>query len=212
VKFASDWLTDAYSFPSRCRSKNQSPVQKFYHSMYSDSVERIFKFSNGSEPVLAMQLWNDWNTQVLRWEQSHANDADFDYMVVRSEDMLNPETKFEMLARPAAFVGSTMSVQELCNMSRTDAVDLGQSKSWGIYDDKLHLGTSSDTESGSEAKVHERYGKWKHALQDLPELSAELHDEGAQGLAVFGYEPRANALTLGSQTGIILRNEGLECR
>lgn len=98
-------------------SNNQSPVLKFYNSTYSDAQTRRQKYSrglNGTEPVLAMQLWNDWNTQALQWEQAHATDSDFDFMVMRSEDLINPERKFETMLRLADFVGSPMTKEEIC--------------------------------------------------------------------------------------------------
>lgn len=61
-----------------------------------------------------MQLWNDWNTQALEWEQAHERGDDFDYIVLRSEDLINPETKFETLVRIADFVGSPMTREEIC--------------------------------------------------------------------------------------------------
>jgi hypothetical protein len=37
--------------------------------------------------------------------------------------------------------------------------------------------------------VKDRYGKWKQRLEGNPELSARLHEEGKEALAIFGYEP-----------------------
>lgn len=44
-------------------------------------------------------------------------------------------------------------------------------------------------------KLEQRYGKWREMLKDKPELSAELHQEGADGLATFGYEPHQDRLS-----------------
>ena len=189
-----------FTWSISCRSRNQSPVHKFYHSMYTDAEERMKMYSNGYEAVLAMHLWNDWNKQSLQWEQEHAKDSDFEYMVVRSEDLLNPETKLETLARLAAFVGSPLTVTELCELSRTDVVDLGQSKSWGLGNETRSY---DNAQEGDVASVHARYGKWKEVLKNSPELSAKLHDEGTKGLKVFGYEPRMNILTLASESNVI---------
>ena len=38
--------------------------------------------------------------------------------------------------------------------------------------------------------VQERYGKWQVLLANKTNLSKHLHEEGAEGLRVFGYEPR----------------------
>ena len=74
-------------------STNKSPVQKFYQSMYADANERMNTYSNDSYPVLAMHLWNDWNTQAFEWQQAHAStDSDFDSLVMRSEDLVDPCT------------------------------------------------------------------------------------------------------------------------
>ena len=77
-----------------------------------------------------MHLWNDWNTQALEWEQAHAKEDDFDFIVVRSEDLVDPEKKFETLSKLADFVGSPMTRKDVCCLSRQEAVDLGQSVNW----------------------------------------------------------------------------------
>jgi hypothetical protein len=113
-----------------CNSTNQSPVKKFYNSTYPDASERRNKYSNGYESVLAMHLWNDWNTQALEWEKAHAKEEDFDFIVVRSEDLVDPEKKFETLSKLADFVGSPMTPKDVCCLSREEPVDLGQSVNW----------------------------------------------------------------------------------
>lgn len=269
-------------------STNKSPVQKFFSSMYTDAQERLDKYENTDlSPVLAMNLWNDWNTQVLEWEREHASDADFDYLVVRSEDLVDPSTKFETLARLAAFVGSPKTLEELCCMSREKEIDMGKSlvssevaagdyrkddrRSEGFWSNRgrvhphglgntrqgrlrrkvasdgevaerpqnpqrrynyrtfqhafysggllsddspeeeededavihhehhqhpytsygreRHRRLSQQEESSSDKSIHSRYGKWRQRLKDLPHVSAQLHQEGAKGLATFGYEP-----------------------
>jgi hypothetical protein len=37
------------------------------------------------ENVFVMQLWNDWNTEVREWAQTHADEKSFDCMVMRTE-------------------------------------------------------------------------------------------------------------------------------
>ena len=95
--------------------------------MYPDADARRAKHPNTSDPVLAMHLWNDWNTQLLEWEKAHASDEDFDFLVMGSEDLLDPEKKFESLVRMAEFVGSSVTMEKLCCMSRESVVDMGQS-------------------------------------------------------------------------------------
>jgi hypothetical protein len=117
-------------------SNNQSPVKKFYERAYASTFEeRVRKFRNVS-PVFGMQLWNDWNVNLYAWEQqqqSRIPTADnaassFDYLVVRTEDLLlTTQSKFETLLRLADFVGSSKTPEELCCMSRETAKDLGLS-------------------------------------------------------------------------------------
>ncbi len=107
-------------------STNKSPVIKFYESMYTDAKEQMKQYSNDSS-VLAMNLWNDWNTQALEWERAHSGDTDFDSLVMRSEDLVDPSKKFEVLARLAAFVGSPKTLEEICCISREEEIDMGQS-------------------------------------------------------------------------------------
>lgn len=92
-----------------------------------------------------MHLWNDWNTQALEWEQTHAKEADFDFIVMRSEDLVDPEKKFESLAQLAAFVGSPKTMKEVCCLSRKDAIDLGQSVNW--------TGAKANSHSAFERKL-----------------------------------------------------------
>lgn len=160
--------------------------------------------SNDERSVMAMSLWNDWNTQVLRWERMHANESDFDYIVVRSEDLLNPDTKLEMLVRLAQFVKSPLSIDGLSELSKLEAIDFGESISWSARSDEkpATVFKASNTNKGAEKvkKLHERYGKWKHMEKDNPALYAKLLEAGAAGLAAFGYAPRENYFTPGSDT------------
>jgi hypothetical protein len=42
---------------------------------------------------------------------------------------------------------------------------------------------------GSAEDVKKRYGKWSTVLEGIPAFSAVLHQQGARGLQLFGYEP-----------------------
>jgi hypothetical protein len=42
---------------------------------------------------------------------------------------------------------------------------------------------------GTAEDVKKRYGKWATALEGKPAFSAVLHQQGARGLQLFGYEP-----------------------
>jgi hypothetical protein len=106
-------------------SANQSPVIKFYNSTYPDHADRSLTWKGELEDVKAMQLWNDWNLQVNEW--GTRNPDQVDYLLMRTEDLLDPEKRFECLHKLAEFVGSTVSIDELCCRSEK-VVDFGESK------------------------------------------------------------------------------------
>jgi hypothetical protein len=115
-------------------SANQSPVKKFYNFYYKDYIERRRKLERPAgeeslENVFAMQLWNDWNTEVKEWAQTHADKHSFDYMVMRTEDLVDPEHKLDSLLRLATFVGLRPSPSEVCCISIKDEKDMGLSVS-----------------------------------------------------------------------------------
>ena len=105
-------------------SDNQSPVKKFYKTYYSAPETTDVENKTNDK---AMQLWNDWNLQVLQWAKEHSDGETFDYLTIRSEDLVNPQTRFETLVRLAHFVGSTKTVKDLCCMSQKAVKDLGKS-------------------------------------------------------------------------------------
>lgn len=113
-----------------CLSDNQSPVKKFYNDTYPDHKVRDAKLKKLTKPVAVkgMQLWNDWNTALYSWEKQHNNGVDFDFVVMRTEDLLDPVKKFESLLQLADFVGSPLSTKDLCCLSRKAIVDMGKSK------------------------------------------------------------------------------------
>ncbi|CAB9497326.1 expressed unknown protein [Seminavis robusta] len=133
-------------------SANQSPVKKFYNSYYKQPGDPLVNVSLAQNDtnmnVYAMQLWNDWNSQVLAYEKDNVG-KDFDFLVMRTEDLLNPETKFSSLQQLAHFVGSRNSLEELCCQSQQAVVDMGQStsnigggkrgKKYHPLDDKHHI-------------------------------------------------------------------------
>jgi hypothetical protein len=137
-------------------SDNQSPVIKFYDLTYPkqirDHESLRSKFSASflhPEKKLdrmyarAMQLWNDWNLVVHRWATDHSinnrtarsqsnDDAPVvDYLLVRSEDLLVPgsQARLDVLTAMAKFVGSSLTPEELCCLSRQDTKDHGKSHS-----------------------------------------------------------------------------------
>lgn len=185
-------------------SNNQSPVAKFYDLTYPKEIRNHesvqFKFSHPSlQPekpdnvyARAMQLWNDWNVVVHQWAMNHninnqavqrqETDAPVvDYLWMRSEDLLVPgsQKRLDALTALAKFVGSTMTSDELCCLSRQESKDHGKS---------VHLGEHNGKKDGEE-RVTKRYGKWHQALENKTELSDFFHTQGAEGLKVFGYHP-----------------------
>ena len=130
-------------------SLNQSPVLKFYNATYPvDYQARSAQFQGDLYPVRGMQLWNDWNTKVWDWAQhelqriqiqqakkAHNGSSttlstprtvpDFDYMVVRTEDLIH--RKFQVLQRLAEWTSSSRTLPELCCLSQYHVKDYGTS-------------------------------------------------------------------------------------
>lgn len=163
-------------------SDNQSPVIKFYDLTYPKQIRDHKSFrSKFSAPSLqpekkldqmyarAMQLWNDWNLVVHRWATNHSinnrtvhnqsnNETQIvDYLLVRSEDLLVPgsQDRLDALTAMAKFVGSSLTSEELCCLSRQDTKDHGKSHS------------TSDTAAKAKTKPLNRkelskdYDTWK---------------------------------------------------
>lgn len=108
-------------------STNQSPVKKFYDIYYEDSRDRRKLYDNDNlKEAMGVQLWNDWNMETLEWEQRHSDGDSFDYLVMRSEDLLD-QNKFDSLVQLADFVGSQNTIKELCCISKRELVDMGKS-------------------------------------------------------------------------------------
>ena len=115
-------------------SSNQSPVDKFFDTFYEDSVERRSQLENilpnkneSAKDVMAMQLWNDWNSQVFEWGQKHSDGESFDYLAMRTEDLLDPDKRLDALLQLADFVGSPKSEEEICCLSQRELEDMGAS-------------------------------------------------------------------------------------
>ena len=93
------------------------------------------QFAMHMKHVQAMQLWNDWNTQVHEWATRHgtsrgeqSKQGDVEYLWMRSEDLLPGSPKrLECLHALAEFVGSTLTPNQLCTLSLQEARDYGKS-------------------------------------------------------------------------------------
>ena len=170
-------------------SSNQSPVQKFFASMYDDFAEREAAYSGDLYPVRAMQLWNDWNVQAATWARTNPDKVE--YLLVRSEDLLDPQRKPMVLKRLAILLGSPLvnDDRRLCCLAKKGANDYGKSSLVGVKNNIMMNGIVSDNVKNHNDSVQSRYGKWRTTLQKSPTLSLELHKHGKEGLSQFGYEP-----------------------
>jgi hypothetical protein len=126
-------------------------VLKFYNTTYIDYQDRLQNYTGDLWNVRGMQLWNDWNLQVHEWA-THQPNAVLDYLAMRSEDLIgmgvggdDPEktktktapeddsysysysTRWHCLQTLAAFVGSTMSPQDVCCLAQREPQDFGAS-------------------------------------------------------------------------------------
>ncbi|GMI52254.1 hypothetical protein TeGR_g736, partial [Tetraparma gracilis] len=129
-------------------SGNKSPVNKFYRNSYADGEAQYQRWEGRLDKVRPMQLWSDWNADLLDWERRNADGETFDFLVLRLEDLLDPGTRCEQMARVADFVGSHKTKEEVCCLSRED---MGLQASLFIRSTSL--------------------GKWRDPLSRDPELS-----------------------------------------
>ena len=134
--------------------------------------------------VKSIQLWSDWNSDLLRWErrQSSRGGENFDFLVVRIEDLIDSKTRFQQIQRIADFVGSEASFAQLCCLAQAGLIDQG-------------------SHGSLRNNVKDRYGKWRDALDKDLMLSKELHDEGRVGLETFGYEPYSDWMDVKEEGG-----------
>jgi len=187
-------------------STNQSPVRKFYISHYGqDSVSRDVSEKIGTSDSnntdflapFAMQLWNDWNLQVLGYQKKHANDANFDYLIMHTEDLLNPETKFQSLQQLAHFVGSPKTLADLCCQSQQAVVDMGMSSPvMGNGGPKRHHRHQYD--NWFHRDDHSRQTKEQRYDKDVADFQRMVHDMTKQNSStVHGHLRHANHGVMG---------------
>lgn len=112
-------------------SDNQSPVKKFYDYFYGDAIQRRSAYDHEDDEslksVMAIQLWNDWNRQVEEWSWKHNDGRSLDFLTIRTEDLLSPNLKYQVLKQLSHFVGSPRTPLEICCLSRMTTTDLGDS-------------------------------------------------------------------------------------
>lgn len=164
-------------------SGNQSPVTKFYQDTFSR--QDYEKWARLPE-VRGIKLWSEWNTDVHEYgtRKNEARDADFEHLTIHTEDLIdpNPNVKFETIREIAGFVGANdFTNDELCCMV------IAPEEFMGSHAKEVH----GRGEQGSAAsnQLKKRFGHWHAKLEGKPELSRAMHEQGARGLKVFGYEP-----------------------
>jgi hypothetical protein len=149
-------------------SDNQSPVKKFYSTFYDDAHARDLQMEQndfGFESrmkIKALELWNDWNSQIYDYGKEHADGTTFDVLVMRSEDLL--EDTYSSLLKLADFVGSPKTPQELCCLSRRGLGDMGES---GTNDNKRRFGPG-DVDPSMFASIKNRFQKFSNGAQQNP--------------------------------------------
>jgi hypothetical protein len=174
-------------------SANQSPVQKFYNGMYGrDKLEG---------PVKGIRLWSDWNSQVYAWAKDYvtklkgmysdsgstaaAPEKSFSYMALHTEDLAseNVSARFHAIVSLAKWTGSNMSLQALCCVAQ------GKAEFMGSHDRTSRDQVRKTNRGNQQKEISKRYGKWKAALKNAPNMLKSLDNTGKEALSLFNYEP-----------------------
>merc|ERR1711988_642640 len=142
-------------------SGNQSPVRKFYDTFY-DGNSNVDKNEDGA--LKAIRLWSDWNTEVETWSSSHVDGETFDYLKIRTEDLVHPDTKYDAYKRIADFVGSPYTDEQICCM---------------VEQPNKFMGSHSTSQGGNlrsnnQDFVQSRYGHWKKKVAGNVALESKL--------------------------------------
>lgn len=61
-----------------------------------------------SQKVRGIKLWSEWNSDVHEYgiRRNEARDADFEHLTIHTEDLIDPDVKFETVREIAGFVGA----------------------------------------------------------------------------------------------------------
>ncbi|CAB9510969.1 expressed unknown protein [Seminavis robusta] len=214
-----------------CLSENQSPVRKFYNTFYGLTKEG--QPGDNNITTLSMKLWNDVNQQVMEWGKAHSDGETFDYLTLRSEDLVNPNTRFETLLQLADFIGSRKTLRELCCMSQQELHDLGKSLN-GFSDPRkkrgghqrrgvglpfdsskedfvndLLFGLGKDARMPGSKNHREKRFHRRRNKQDLTEEGQRIRRQGA--LRHLNDDPlRRHGGALGMQRRLLQQNDGAE--
>jgi hypothetical protein len=142
--------------------------------MYPDHVTKW----DASPEVKGIELWSDWNVQSYEWGTRHADGRTADYLTLHTEDLVGEHTKAATIKAVAAFVGSSLTDGQLCELVNAPAKFMG-SHSKGI--------ARGATGGKAVSTLKGQYGKWEAKLAGKDALRADLMAVGGPGLARFRY-------------------------
>jgi hypothetical protein len=157
-------------------SGNQTPIEKFYQSYYNGGKHDWSSVKDLSSPLKAIRMWSDWNVELHDWEIRHDHRDGFEFHLLHTEDLLDSSMKYQTIKQLAEFVGSAMSEDEICCLTKEPPKFLG----------------SHSKEVKKNSGVHSQYGKWKKKVGSDAHLQQNLHIQGKIGLERFEYEPMLN--------------------
>lgn len=99
-------------------------AEKYFDAYYQGKDDQYEQLSKASTQLKAIRMWSDWNVEMFEWETKHRSDT-FDYFILRTEDLLDPATKFNTIRAVAEFVGSDVSEEQICCMAVAPASFMG---------------------------------------------------------------------------------------
>ena len=126
IQLWNDWNIQVYQWATEHSSSNKSSSGgiSFQNARGANTTTQNQHGDNegGLSSTLRQKL-------VLSSSGKSGKDEDIivDYLIMRSEDLLDPDRRLECLLKLAEFVGSTIQDDQLCCMSRQKAKDFGES-------------------------------------------------------------------------------------
>ncbi|CAM9164463.1 unnamed protein product [Discosporangium mesarthrocarpum] len=177
--FAEAWGQHGFKFVHVVRdgrdiafSGNQTPVGKYFTNTFPGKGQTPSELDT---PLKAIKLWDKWNADLYEWARHNRGRlAGLDYLLLHTEDLLDPDAKFAAVKDVADFVGSPLSDNELCCIATEEATDMG---------------THTKSIQDRTRVVNKRFGKWKAKVEGNMKLKEALHSEGERGLRLLGYYP-----------------------
>jgi len=149
-------------------SKNQSPVDKFYFTMYKNNPSA----QNLSPKLKAIKMWSDANTQVNGYMNRVQVPKGSTYLAVKIEMSVEEESLLQMGYVSNEKLELGFSKEDMCCRLR------------GYI---RHL-RKADFFQG----VKSRYGKWRKKTENDPNLRRDLNGYGQVGLDLFRYNEEPN--------------------